>query len=271
MSPRARLLLLLALGVSGCTRNPLQPGQRGAFWRQPTEQPSYVAQLQELDDRSRKLDANNAALHAEVAQARQQLQLLQQEVRLKNKQLEETANQLESMIAAKQDAEQKVETMQASLRRRGSATITANNSLKQPLATIDIPGLEVRRDGDVLRVAIPADSLFVPGTPQMNTRAAAILDQVAQAIQSNYSRQKVAIEAHTDASTLAGGASTLYQLSASQALAVFQYLTQQGRLTERQVFMVNFGPNEPLVSNGTANGSAKNRRIEVVIYPETVN
>src|SRR5688500_7543361 len=104
MSPRTRLLLLLALGISGCTQNPLQPGQRGAFWRQSKEQPAYVAQLQELDERGRKLDANNQDLHVQMAQTQQQLQLLQQELRVKNKQLEETANQLESMLAAKQQA-----------------------------------------------------------------------------------------------------------------------------------------------------------------------
>jgi flagellar motor protein MotB len=271
MNPRTRLLLLLALGVSGCTQNPFQPGQRGAFWRQNQEQPSYMAQLQELDKRSRSLDDNNADLQVLLAKAQQQKQLLEEELRIRDKQLQETANQLESVLAAKKQAESKVETMQASLRQRGNATITANNSLKQPLTNISIPGLDVLRDGDVLRVAIPADTLFVPGSTQRTERSAAALDQVAQALRANFPRQKIVIESHTDSTTLvAGSATSLYQLSSYQALVVFQYLTQKSGLSERQLFMLALGPNEPKVSNGTDAGREKNRRIEIVIYPETV-
>src|SRR5262245_42454148 len=116
MNPSTRLLLLLALGVCGCTQNPFSQGQRGAFWRQNQEQPSYLAQMQDLDERGRKLDANNADLQALLAKAQQQKQLLEQEVKLKDKQLQETANQLETVLQAKKQAEGRVETMQASLR-----------------------------------------------------------------------------------------------------------------------------------------------------------
>jgi flagellar motor protein MotB len=267
---RLGLFALLALGASGCQNNPFAPGSRAAFWRQPQEQPAHVAQLQEMDSRLQNLNANNSELTGMVAQLRQQVRLVEQDRDLLRKQLDESANQLETVLAAKQEAERKIESLQASTRFQGGATITANNSFKQRLASVEVPGLEVRRDGDVIRIAIPADQLFLPGTVQFQPTYQKSLDQVAQTISSTFPRQLVAIEAHTDSTTMAGNVGSLYQLSASQALAVFEYFTKRSRIPERQLFTMAFGPNQPLVSNGTPAGRDRNRRVEIVVYPDTM-
>ena len=44
----------------------------------------------------------------------------------------------------------------ASMRRRSGAKITANNSLQRTLPAINLPGIEVRNDGDVVRIELPA-------------------------------------------------------------------------------------------------------------------
>lgn len=264
-------LAAIVLGACGCNQNPFGPGpQQGAYWRQPAAdaQPPYVAQLQELDQRNRRLDANNNDLHKQLAQSQQREQMLSQEVSLYRKRLEDMANQLETTQLAKETAERQVQTMQASTRFRGGATITANSSLKQTLQVANLPGLDIRQDGDVIRIVLPADQLFAPGTVQWQPQASNILDQVAQGLTQNYPRQLVAIEAHVDSQSARtpGG---LHQLTASQALAVLQQMTQRNRIPEKQLFMINHGANQPLLSNGTAAGQAKNRRIEIVIYPET--
>jgi len=60
-------------------------------------------------------------------------------------------------------------------------------------------------------------------------------------------------------------------LSASQALAVYQHLTANNRIPAKQATTMACGPNFPRVSNGNDEGRAKNRRIELVIYPEQSN
>ncbi|MBM3998322.1 MAG: hypothetical protein FJ297_02065 [Planctomycetes bacterium] len=268
---RRRLLALLALlvsGPAGCNQNPFAPGPQGAFWRQPQQTPEHVAQLQDLDSRNRKLDTNNSDLHRQLAQSEQQRQLVFDENQLLRKQLTETTNQLETKQRAVQDAERRIEAMVASTRQRGGATITANNSLTRNLTAVTIPGLDVRRDGDVVRVEIPADQLFETGTVRWQANAPSILDSVAAAIAQSFPKQKVAVEGHTDNASLRE-ASTFHQLAASQSLAVIQHFVQRAALPERQWFSVAHGPNEPLVSNGTPAGRARNRRIEIVIYPES--
>jgi outer membrane protein OmpA-like peptidoglycan-associated protein len=51
---------------------------------------------------------------------------------------------------------------------------------------------------------------------------------------------------------------------------VFDYLAARTRLKAQQLFVVGHGGNHPVVSNGTAAGKARNRRIELAVYPERV-
>jgi len=56
----------------------------------------------------------------------------------------------------------------------------------------------------------------------------------------------------------------------AQAMAVYDMLTRGGGMPPRQLFVVGHGGSHPLVSNATDAGRARNRRVELVIYPETM-
>ena len=49
---------------------------------------------------------------------------------------------------------------------------------------------------------------------------------------------------------------------------MFDFLTTRTSMHESQLFLVAHGANHPLVSNATAAGRARNRRIELVVYPD---
>lgn len=266
-------MALLGLLVAGCNQSPflansppptLWQQQQGAGASHP-----YTSQLQDLDRRAAALDADNRELHAQIARFQQEKQLLQDELKLVRQRLEETTNQLREAQLAQQKAEQKVRTIEASMRQRGGAMIRANNSVQNALRIVDIPGFEVRMEDDVIRVEVPADRLFQPHTAQILPSAGYLLDPLVDTIARNYPRQLVAIEGHTDNTPL--GATSSHELTASQTVAVFRVLTERNRIPPQQLFLVAHGANHPLVSNATASGRSKNRRIELVIYPETVD
>ena len=264
----AHSALLLALAVPffvGCQKNPFLAQQPA--WAPPAQQPSnpLASQLQDLNRRSTQLDANNRDLHAELAQSQQHVALLR-------KQLTETATQLKETQVARQEAEKRNQAFQASMKPRGGATITANNSIANSLKTVQVPGLEVRSESDVIRIEIPADKLFQAGSPQLQSSAYQVLDQVADAIARNYPRQRIVIEGHADsAPSLPGYAMGNHQLTSAQAQAVFDLFTTRNRLPPNQLAIMSHGANHPRYSNGDPAGRAKNRRIELVVYPETID
>jgi chemotaxis protein MotB len=252
----------------GCNQSNPLIANRPAGWPGAAQPQMAWNPANELSRRANALDADNRDLHSELAKSQQQVQLLNDKLALLSKQLADTAGQLQAEQLAKQEAERRAETIQASTRMRGGATITANNSLARSLEMVTISGVEVRRDNDVIRIELPSDRLFVSGTAQLQGSAQYLLDQVADAVTRSYSRQLLGIEAHTDANP-AGSAAT-QQLAASQAVAVFNILTTRSRIPANQLFTVAHGANHPLASNATPAGRAKNRRIEIVVYPETV-
>ena len=265
--------LLLATLV-GCQNGPFASNPQGFQWQAgqqppPQEQP-YIAQLQELNRRVTQLDQNNRDLHMQLAQAQQGAQASGDQVKFLQKQLADTASQLRSAQLAKQDAEKRVDAIQASTRHRGGATISANNSIKSTLTPIDIPGLEVVQDVDVIRIVLPADQLFRQGSVQFQPGASQTLDSVAAAITRNYPRQMVGVEGHTDTPISGAVPTAAHQLSAAQAYAVFEHLTNQSRMPAQQLTVMSQGANRPRYSNETPAGKAGNRRIELVIYPETM-
>ena len=260
----------IALGFSGCSRNPyLAPD--GALWQaqSPTVSQSD-ATIAELRRRVQLLDDNNRQLTTQLAQSEQQAQVFREESDLYRRQLADMTAQLESATTVARNAQDQVRGFQASSRLRGGARIQANTNLQQLASQLQLGELSVEQDGEVIRVVVPADRLFQPGTVQVQPQATTALDQIAGQLRTVFPRQRIGIEGYTDSSPIYGGSfASSHQLASAQAAIVLDALTRRSGLPQQQLFTVAQGANNPRQSNDTAAGRAANRRIELVIYPDT--
>ncbi len=283
------------LGSSGgCNRNPYLPSGQpwpGAAGQMPAggAMPGYAAgqaplagpasvfagqqtapQLMEYQRRVQQLDDNNRQLTTQLAQAQQQQQAFRERGDLLAKQLQDATTQNKQLLAASQQIASQAQGMQASMNMRGGARLTANNSVANSAVGLQVAGAQVVPEGDLIRIRVPADQLFAPGTAQLNPAGATVLDQIAGALVRQYPRQRVGVEGHTDASQPYGGSfGTPYQLAGGQAQAVMDQLVRRNGIPMQQLFVAAHGPNHPLADNQSPAGRAENRRIEIVIYPET--
>ena len=149
-----------------------------------------------------------------------------------------------------------------------AASLRANNTLLQRLNEINIPGGQARLDGDVIRIEFPSDNMFVPGTYQLQPTQLPVLQGIVGSIRQSFPKQIVGIEAHWDGTQLTPATTSHHQLTATQALAVFDRLVAMG-VPRNQLFTMAMGSNRPRHSQASSNGISPNRRIELVIYPET--
>ena len=158
------------------------------------------------------------------------------------------------------------------MQRQGGVTINPNNSFAQTLPAINIPGVFVRRDGDVIRIELAGNSLFEPGSARLRPGAANLIGDVAAEIARSYPDQMIGVEGHTDNDAVAGPQwRNNHELSVAEAMSVYDVLINRTRLQGNQLFVVGHGSNHPIVSNATLEGKQRNRRVELVIYPDRKN
>ena len=124
----------------------------------------FLGRYDDLGQRARNLDQNNQDLHAQIAKVQQRTQLLEDQNQLLRQRLEDTSLQLSAALEANKQSEQRLQTVMASTQRRSGATITANNSYRRNLTAVTVAGLSIRQDGELVRIELPSDRLFEPGT-----------------------------------------------------------------------------------------------------------
>ena len=105
---------------------------------------------------------------------------------------------------------------------------------------------------------------FVIGTGTLTRANNSHLDAVA-AVLRRYPSSLVAIEGHTDN---AGELSITRDLAARRAASVARALMLRG-VTRRQVRVVSVGASRPIADNGTAEGRARNWRVELHVITES--
>ncbi|GAC15274.1 OmpA family protein [Aliiglaciecola lipolytica] len=123
-------------------------------------------------------------------------------------------------------------------------------------------GVEVYREGDSIRLAIPGNITFETAKASIVTDFYPVLNDVAKVI-NRYEKTRLSIEGHTDS---VGDANYNQQLSMQRANSVAAYLESNGVAVNR-LQTVGYGESQPVASNDSASGRQQNRRVELRIIP----
>lgn len=120
------------------------------------------------------------------------------------------------------------------------------------------------RDGNDIRIRLIGLN-FVPGQAVIRPEDYSLLAKVQKSI-NTFPECTVTIEGHTDSH---GSDQLNQQLSTDRAAAVKQYLLASMGIEPYRLQAVGYGEDRPIANNETAEGRAKNRRIDIVIHPKT--
>jgi flagellar motor protein MotB len=225
-------------------------------------------QTHELQSRAGSLDKDNQELQMLLANARRDVKIREDQLRLVRNQLGTTTSQLARLREERKRDESQVNALTASLGGDNGASPGGNGPLEE-MPRLDTLDVHVRRDGDVIRVEIPSGRLFESGTANLAPDAENLITDVADEIVQIYPDQIIGVEGHTDGDPVGNSQwRNNHRLSVAQALEVYGVLSDRARLDARQLFVVGYGGNHPVVSNATYDGQQRNRRVELVVYPE---
>jgi len=125
-------------------------------------------------------------------------------------------------------------------------------------------GVGVARQGDNLVLRMPSDVTFATNQSSIDPRFDSTLADVANVLRE-YDRSLVDVVGHTDSS---GGDAINQPLSERRAVSVADALIRNGVQRER-LYVAGNSSRNPIADNGTAQGKAQNRRVEILIRPFT--
>jgi outer membrane protein OmpA-like peptidoglycan-associated protein len=119
------------------------------------------------------------------------------------------------------------------------------------------------RQGDDIVISL-LGIRFPSGRATIDAASAPLMDKVRDAI-ARFPDSSVAVEGHTDSS---GSDSANLILSQDRADAVRQYLISHYRLNPEKISSIGYGEARPVATNDTAEGRARNRRIDLIIHAQ---
>lgn len=118
----------------------------------------------------------------------------------------------------------------------------------------------VRAVENGVSISLP-DVFFTTDSAKLSGDAKDELEQIGKMIKENGAKQ-IRVRGHTDST---GDAEYNQKLSEKRAETVADFLLDRAELNQDSVSFDGRGSKEPVAENGTADGRAKNRRVEIIL------
>ncbi len=124
------------------------------------------------------------------------------------------------------------------------------------------------RNGEIV-ISLNNEILFRSGSATLTSSAKSSLAQVAKVIKSDFAKQFIRVDGHTDNQPIRRTKKTWsdnWHLAGGRARAVLQELVRKG-VDLKKVGFAGYADQRPLTSNKTKAGRSKNRRVEIIVLP----
>lgn len=247
-------------------------GQKAALDKQVATLKEDNLKLEEiLQARSDTLSKNIVDLRAHVADLKKENGLLKGE----NENLNQNVKSLQDQIAALEEKNVALHSEAEALERQRKAEVeemrgTYQNLLENMKGEIAKGEITITQLRGKLKVNMLDEILFDSGKTTVKPQGVEVLERVGS-ILLNVKDRAISIEGHTDNVPIGAELSKMYptnwELSAVRATTVARYLQEKIGLDPGLLSAIGYGEYQPVASNESEEGQAKNRRIEIVLVP----
>ena len=216
--------------------------------------------ISSLNDQIASLQKNIDDLNAKVSDLKSQNSRLGQ-------QTAEQQNKLSQSEQSLQQQKQKLEQLQYLLSQQKQASEDLKNKMSEALKGFNSNELSVyNKDGKVY-VSLSEQLLFPSGSAVVNPKGVDALSKLAAVLNLN-NDVAVNIEGHTDSIPIRGRYQDNWDLSTARANAIVRILVNNYKVDPTRVISSGHSYYEPVASNSTPEGRAKNRRTDIILSPK---
>lgn len=216
-----------------------------------------------LDESYKALTAQSSKKLAEQSQKNQELltQLDEKEQKLAAESL-----RLEKLLAELNERSAQIEELQRLINAKESQMQQLKDAISNALHNFEGKGLTVEHKNGKIYVSMENKLLFNSGSWAVGSEGKKAVQQLASVLSQNPDIH-VLIEGHTDDVPYNGNTITdNWDLSVKRATAIVRIL-ESNKVNPMQITAAGRSEYIPVGTNKTAEGKAKNRRIEIILTP----
>ncbi len=259
------LSLLVAAG-SGCVTKADHMALQAELDRAQGELAGSQERVGSLEAEADRLGQTITALEAKIAASEEELARLEQQIAKGD---EDMATLLKDRSRLKASIEDMAQALADQRRRRDEAEKRISeyrDMLTRFKGLIEAGKLNVKIVDGRMVLELPMDILFDTGKAKLSEEGTAALVELAKIADKEFQ-----VEGHTDNVPIYNERfPSNWELASARALVVLKTLQGAG-IAPQQLSAAAFGEFKPAADNGSDEGKAKNRRIEIVIVPDLSN
>lgn len=217
------------------------------------------ASYKALEENSSAAIAKNSKKNRELLA---QLEAKEQALATENARLETLKKELESRSKRVAELESVIAAKDANMR-------ALKDSISKALTNFEGKGLTVEQRNGKVYVSMENKLLFESGSWYVGAQGKEAVRQLGSVLAENPDIA-ILIEGHTDDDPYRGNdqLSGNWDLSTKRATAIVKILKENNAIQPENLTAAGRGEYVPVASNETAEGKAKNRRIEVILTPK---
>lgn len=163
--------------------------------------------------------------------------------------------------------QQRLQQLQNLLEQQKAASDQLKNKMSEALKGFNSNELSVyQKDGKVY-LSLSENLLFPSGSAVVNPKGVDALSRLAAVLNLN-ADVAVNIEGHTDSIPIRGRYQDNWDLSTARANSIVRILVNNYKVDPKRVMASGHSYFDPVASNLTVDGRAKNRRTEIILSPK---
>jgi len=223
--------------------------------------------ITDLQNNITELQNHISALKGSIGDMNQKITNLNDQ----NSQLGElTAEQQSKLTQSQKDLlmqQKRLQQLQALLQQQKTQSEELKNKMAEALKGFNSNDLSVyQKDGKVY-VSLSENLLFPSGSAVVNPKGVDALSKLAAVLNLNPD-VSVNIEGHTDSIPIRGKYQDNWDLSTARANSIVRVLVNNYKVNPKSVTSSGHSYFDPVATNSTSEGRAKNRRTDIILSPK---
>lgn len=214
-----------------------------------------------------KLQNDMATLNKKIANLSNKNSQLGEQTATQQSQLTESEKTLQEQQKNLQQQQQKLQQLQALLAEQKNKSDQLKNKMSEALKGFNSNELTVVQKNGKVYVSLSENLLFPSGSAVVNPKGIDALSKLAAVLNLN-GDVAVNIEGHTDSIPIRGRFKDNWDLSTARANSIVRILVDNYKVDPVRVIASGHSFFDPLQSNSTQVGRAKNRRTEIILSPK---